>query len=441
MPNWPHLAHGIRFEWRRLRRYGFTRLASKALLRGTSLGLWILLLPLTLLLHVAGYRRLMVFTDRIGHLALEPDCLLKDVQLGHVAPRRWFILAIPGRVANAHMLAYWASHVPVVHGRFACFVLESMSRWGLLRHDLSAYILSVHHAQAAYRVHSEWRGRAPLLTLTDEDRQWRDEQLRRLGLPEGAWFVCVHVREPGFSLVDEELHAHRNGDIAAAIPAMRAITARGGWVIRIGDPSMQPLPPIEHVVDYAHHAAKSDRLDVVLCASARFILGNTSGIALVGTVFGVPCAVANMIPIPTLWFGDRDISIPKLLWSEPLGRYLRLDEIMAGDIAGYRYAALYRDAGIRAVENSADDLEALTREMFDRLDGAHVETPADAARARRARALFRPHHYAFDSCAGFGSAFLRQHADALGLRDEPSDDTGSAITATHDQRGGSSVRQ
>ncbi|MFO1321969.1 MAG: TIGR04372 family glycosyltransferase [Burkholderiales bacterium] len=421
MFRWPHLSHGIAFEWRRLRRRGLRSLFVKVVLRAASAGIWFVLLPLTLALHLAGWRRLMVFTDRIGHLALEPDCLLKDQALGRVPRRRWFLLAIPGRVSNAHLLSYWATFFPVYRGRVLCFVLASMSRWGLLRHDLSRYILSVRHAQEAYRVHAQWPPRPPLLALSEADRRWGAERLRALGVPEGAWFVCVHVREPGFSPVDEELHAHRNGDIEATLPALREIVRRGGWVIRIGDPTMKPLPPMSHVIDYAHHPAKSDRLDVVLCATARFILGNTSGIALVGTVFGVPCAIANVIPIPTLWFGARDIGIPKRLWSDARRRYLRLDEILGSEIAGYRYAALYRDAGLRVDENSADDIEALACEMLDRLDGTFQETEADRTRAREVRALFRPHHYAFASCAGYGTTFLRRHATTLGLTSDTPD--------------------
>lgn len=388
----------------------------KACLRLLSWAIWLLLLPLTLSLHVLGHRRLMVFTDRIGHLALEPDCLLKDQALGHVARRRWFLVAVPGRVANEHLLHCWETFFPVHRGRARCFVLESMTLTGLLRHDLSAYVLATHdHAQDAFRVHSEWQGRPPLLTLTEDDRQWRTEQLRRIGLPEGAWFACVHVREPGFSPVDEELHAHRNGDIDATIPAIRSIVERGGWVIRIGDATMKPLPPLRNVIDYAHHPAKSDRLDVVLCASARFILGNTSGIALVGTVFGVPCAVANLIPSSTLWFGPRDIGIPKLIWSRTLGRHLRLDEILGGKAASYQYAKLYAEAGLEPIENTPEDIDALAGEMLDRLDDQFAPTEADIARARYVRSLFRPHHYAYHSCSSFAARFLRAHSRTLGL--------------------------
>jgi len=69
----------------------------------------------------------------------------------------------------------------------------------------------------------------------------------------------------------------RNANISDYTDAMRAIVARGGWCIRVGDPTMRPLDPIPGVVDYARSSSKSDWMDLFLCARCRFFLGNTSG--------------------------------------------------------------------------------------------------------------------------------------------------------------------
>jgi putative glycosyltransferase (TIGR04372 family) len=360
-----------------------------------------------------------VFKDRIGHLAIEPDCLLKEQALGLIPKRRWFILAPPGRVANRHLLGYWRPRLRIFEGRIVCFILESMSRWWIMRHDISHYIRATGKAQAAYRIYSQWGDRPPLLQLTSEDRTWGNSMLARLGLPEGAWFVCVHTREGGFSPIDEELHAHRNGCIEATIPAIQEIVRRGGWVVRIGDPSMTPLPQLPNMIDYAHHALKSERLDIILCAKAKFILGSTSGIVLVGSLFGVPCAIANMIPMPDLWYNARDISIPKLLWSERLNRHLRFDEVLISPVAKYRYAALYRNAGIRVEENSAEDIRNLAIEMLDRLENRFVELGGDEELFHCFLSLLFEGHYAFGSCARIATLFLRRHPELQPPKDKP----------------------
>lgn len=409
-----HVVTRLSYEWRRIQQQSPAALASKLSSRFLGLTIWLVLLPLTVVLHVVGFRRVTIFTDRIGHLSLEPDCLLKEESLGLIPKRRWFVLAPPERVANKHLLNYWKPLIRIYENKTICFILASMSCWRLMSYDISRYILVNNKAPTAYQIYSLWGDRASLLTLTEEDIEWGDMMLRELGLPDNAWFVCLHVREPGFSPVDEELHAHRNGSIVATIPAIKEITRRGGWVIRIGDSTMQPLQPLSQVIDYANHPMKNDRADIILCARARFLIGNTSGIALVSSVFGVPCAIANAIPTPTLWFNAQDISIPKLLWSENLGRYLNFDQAMATPIAEYRYAALYRNAGIRVDENSAEDIYDLIIEMLDRLEGRFFETEDDRKLQQLFLTLFRLGHYSYETTSHIGTLFLRRHRNLLG---------------------------
>jgi putative glycosyltransferase (TIGR04372 family) len=403
----------LEFEWRRIRQIPLPTLAVKATVKTIGLGLGLLLLPVTAILHLAGYRHVTIFTDRIGHLALEPDCLLKEQILGRIPPKKWIMLAPSGRVANEHLLSYWQPHFSIVRNGLACFLVVSMSRWGLMRTNISHYLRAIGKAQAAYRIYAEWDSRPPSLHLTSEDCAWGEKMLGQLGVPSGAWYVCAHVRESGFSPVDEELHWHRNSDIENTIPAMDEIIKQGGWVIRIGDPTMKPLPPMRHVIDYAHHPMKCPRLDIILCARARFILGNSSGIALVGTIFGVPCALANLIPVSTLWLTNRDISIPKLHWSRKQSRHLRFDELIDSSVANFQYASLYEREGIVPVENTAEDILLLVKEMLDRLAGRFTEMPGDAELLDYARTFSKPGHYAFGSQARMAISFLRHHTDLL----------------------------
>ena len=411
MHSWPHTRRYLAFECRRIWQQGLLRILWKILRHLLSAALWFLLLPLTLALHAIGYRRVNVFTDRIGHLAIEPDCLLKAQALGRIRAYRWLLLAPPARVANQHLLAYWKQHMHVMQHPWLCFIVGSMSRCMFMQYDVSRYIRASNTAQEAYEIHARWGPRAPLLSLTPDDEAWSRRMLEQLGLPKGAWFVCVHARETGFSTVDDELHSHRNGNIAATIPAMQEIVRRGGWVIRIGDPAMQELPAMAGVIDYAHHPLKCDRLDVILCAKARFILGNSSGIALVGKVFGAPCAIANMIPAPDLWFGTRDLCIPKLLWSIKLGRHLRFAEAMSLPVGGFRYASLYQEAGLVVQENTTGEILELTQEMLARLDADFKDTVEDTERAKALARLRTDGHYAYASASRTGALFLRRHAD------------------------------
>lgn len=360
-----------------------------------------------------GYRRLTVIGERVGHLAAEIDCFLKKRNLGELKVRRYFVAIPIDRVANSHLLFYWAQHLPVIsHPRLARLLI-AMSSFVLMREDISHYVLRLNETQEIYRVNAEWNRRPPILKLTEEDRMWSQKRFVDLGLKDGAWFVCAHVRSLGFSPNDDKAHAYRNGHIEFMVPAINEIAKRGGWTVRMGDPSMPPLPPCENAIDYAHHSLRSARMDVALAASCRFFLGNSSGISFISTAFGVPCALANMIPCSVLGVLPADLSIPKLLWDERQGRYLTFAEIMGSPVSNYRYTDLYEQSGIRVDENSPEDLVDLVSEMLDRLDGVNERTEQDRVLQEHFRSLLRPGHYSYGSVANVATAFLKRYKQLL----------------------------
>lgn len=401
----------LEFELQRIRRMPLPILAGKLVAKLLGFGLGLTLLPVTALLHLSGYRHVTIFTDRIGHLALESDCLLKEQALGLLPRRKWILLAPLKRVANEHLLSYWEPYFIVIRSSLICFLVANMSRFGLMRHDVGHYARLHGKAQESYRIYSKWAERPPLLTLNADDCMWRTSALKQLGLPEGAWFVCVHAREGGYSPVDETLHAHRNSNIESFMVAMQLIVAEGGWVIRIGDDSMKPLPAMTNVIDYAHHPMKSPRLDVILCASCKFILGSTSGICLVSSIFGIPAAIANMIPTADLWYGPRDISIPKRIWSENQQRHLTLVESLQYPHGCFRYAAQYAEAGLKLLDNDSDDISELTREMMDRLIAKEFALPDDLLTSAMYKASLDERYPSLHSCSHLGANFFRkQHS-------------------------------
>lgn len=375
---------------------------------------WAALLPVSVPLHLLGFRRLTVVGSRIGHLAGEVDCFLKKRAMGELPAGRRYFLSIPSdRVANPHLLRYWRMHLPVVSHPVLARMAETASRWLVMREDVSGYLLRLNMSAEIYAVSARWGRRAPVLALTDDDRQFLRDGLKALGIPGDAWFVCVHVREAGFSPQDDWAHAHRNARVETAIPAMREVVRRGGWCVRMGDPTMTPLPALDGVVDYARHPIRSPRLDVLLCASCRFFVGNTSGPAFISAAFGVPSALGNMIPTSAMGLLPDDLSIPKPLWSIRERRYLTLPEIMASEVSRFRYATLYEEAGIRAEESSAEDMADMVAEMCQRLEGAFVETDEDRHAWRTASALLAPGHYSYGTPARMAATFLRRHRELL----------------------------
>ena len=101
--------------------------------------------------------------------------------------------------------------------------------------------------------------------------------LEKAGVPRGAWFVALHVRDIRWRGTTAGLQAIRNADTASYLPAIDEIARRGGFVIRMGDADGPPLPSLANIIDYGRSDMRSDWMDIFLLARSRFVLGSASG--------------------------------------------------------------------------------------------------------------------------------------------------------------------
>lgn len=369
-------------------------------------------------LHVLGVRLLWrVKIAHIGHLALEPDCYVKGGILGLHPRYVGVLLADRNRVANRSLLEYWKQYLTIIASPFLCRLLAPLGDFRAARFDVGHYASIVDTTAGYPAIQSRWGDRAPLLSLSERDRERGQHVLRQLGLSDEDWYVCVHCRERGYFQTigeDEGNHDYRNADPYSYIPAMQAIVERSGWCIRLGDPTMKPLPPMERVIDYAHLGIRSDWMDIFLCASCGFLLGSSSGLYNVANIFGVPCAVANQAPMSVvLPYGPRDIGIPKLLWSLKEQRYLSFKEVLNSPIGNFRYTPLYTEAGVQVIDNSPDDIRDLALEMLERTEGTLTYTAEDERLQERFKSLMKPGHYSYKATSRVGRDFLRKYAMLL----------------------------
>lgn len=376
------------------------------------------------LLLVIANRRLIQLTNlnRIGHLAGEMDCLLKESLLDPGASHKGVLLAPRDRVANNRIVDYWAKYVSVIRSPWLCRLLNPMYR---LRHvrfrdDMARYVATVDETAGYIEIQRRWGDRPPLLALTADDVARGRDELAKMGVPHDVRFVCFHNREGGYSPSDEQWHSYRNCNVLNYLEAARCLVERGIYCVRLGDPTTQPLPRMPGVVDYAHSDSRSDWMDVFLCAQCEFFIGNSSGPLLLAGAFGRPMCLANLVPLSTvLPFGPRDLGIPKLLWHEQERRYLTFREIFESQTANFRFSRLYREHGILPMENPAEDIRDLALESLDRLAGRASYTEEDERLQARFKALMRPGHTTYGSASRIGRDFMRKYAYLIGDKDKP----------------------
>ena len=132
----------------------------------------------------------------------------------------------------------------------------------------------------------------------------------------------------------------------------------------MGDPSMKLLPPMDHVIDFAHSAFKTPKADILIAACCRFFLGTNSGFATIPNIFGVKCVFSNWLPVGLPLWSSQDLLYPKLYWSSISNRYLTFEEIFSSDIA---FIQNWSDLpeGISLRDNTANEIYELTAEALE----------------------------------------------------------------------------
>ncbi len=359
-----------------------------------------------------GIRFHSEFLTQIGHIGLL-DSYVKMGILGQRSIARPILLINPG-LSNPCYLDYWRSYLPdIIADPVTLEILWPLAkyledRFNAVMDSSGQQIYEQYTGDMGRTIQAQWEneGREPLLTLSDSDRERGWQCLRDLGVPTDAWFVCLHVREGKTTLQD-----FRSANIKTYRLAMESIIARGGWVIRMGDPFMPPLPPRSQVIDYVHSRIHSDWMDVFLWASCRFFIVNHSGPAWVPSTFGVPCVVTNWCSQGLLPWFSKDICIFRLNWSEHEARYMNFAEVISSALAWTECTEYRNSQGIKIVENTPEELNDVVIEMLDRLEGNLQYSAEDEDLQKQFTRLYGGRsNKAFSR---IGRAFLRKWAHLL----------------------------
>lgn len=357
---------------------------------------------------IAKVRFINVGYQRIGHLCMEPDCFIKEGILNKRPKYHGIMIASHDRVANFHLLSYWRPYITIVSSPLLRVLLDPFWHNRLTMFNIDRYARLENKHVDFPKIQKEYFGRPPLLYLTERDYKRGWAALRELGIPQDAWFVCVHCRENGYT--PGEGSTYRSANIDNFFPSIEAIVERGGWVIRMGDPTMKKIPQMNHVIDYAHLNIKRDWMDIFLCASCKFFLGTSSGLYAVSNIFGVPVATVNNAPMSVvLPYGSCDIGMPKFVWSIKKERYLSFKEVFSSPLGNFFHDHLYLEAGVRLMDNSPEDIKDVAMEMLDRIEGKAFYSDEDEKLQERFKSLMNPNHYTNGSISRVGRDFLRKY--------------------------------
>lgn len=353
----------------------------------------------------------------MGEIGATLDMFLKARAMGLIDGVEAALVAPADETPNPALVECLRPHLRVVCDREEGRVLQE--RYGACVHFANYAPLPgglVANRDLAYgAIQRLWAeaGVAPLVRFPESRVAECRAALAELGVGDGDRFVCLHVRERGFYGEQAGLagtpNDFRNPDIANYLPAARALVERGFRVIRLGDPSMRPIPPMDGVIDYPHSRLRNAWLDLYCIANCRFILGSPSGPTDVARLFNVPVLAADFLPLGAWPFGAGDLFLPKLRLSAEDGRVLPLAEAMRPPLLGNVNPLLFKKHGVAVVDNTAEDIVEAVADMLAKLDGRDV--PGDAeAQAAFARA---GDPFGLSPLVPVAPSFLRRHPDLL----------------------------
>jgi putative glycosyltransferase (TIGR04372 family) len=303
------------------------------------------------------------------------------------------LLAPPEEIAHRHFLRQFRPWIAVVEApeeieKFRPLAAE-------LGYDVGTIIFkngrAMHNAVVEQIVEAEWHRRRlpPLLSCDAEDESAGREALRRWGLGAEDWFVALHVRAPGYHGESDDRRGRdigiRNADIATYEMAIRRITSRGGWVIRIGDPSMPKLPAMHRVVDYAHSADRHPSIDMFLFAAARLFIGTNSGPAQVAYCFNQRLLLTNWHPFSMPPPSPHYMWLPRFYVDARNGEPLALRRCLTPPLRRLARGSALDEYGVRLVDNAPEEIAESVDAMLAWIE---TGTPPKSAMELRMDAIF-----------------------------------------------------
>ena len=307
---------------------------------------------------------------RIGHFAINTEVYLCEKDAGLHDEKAIDIFYHSQAVCNYHLKNMWDR---ILYVSPLAGAADALSRrlpgW-------RPHVIPMRDLFGDKDIHRVIPRTKPHLSFSAREENLGRQGLCNMGIPSHALYVCFSARDSAYleqttlTITNWRYHDYRDSDISCLVPGIEALTRRGYYALRMGAVVKNPLEianPL--IIDYATKY-RSEFLDIYLLSKCRFFIGDTAGIFCVPLAFRRPVVLTNWIPLGHFpdW-GEGNIFIPKKLWSNKLGRLLGFREIMASEIALFYDTKKYEEAGLRIVENTAEEITAAVVEMDERLNG------------------------------------------------------------------------
>jgi putative glycosyltransferase (TIGR04372 family) len=380
------------------------------------------LLPITIFLLLMkpffDLKFVRLIDSRIGHLSHNTELFLRRLKLNIIkkSKRTKFIGIASTLPCNKQLLKMFKRQVKIIQvpkSIYHNYAFRAFSSNKSLLGMLGIY----RELDVKINEYYEFNNIKSTLYFTDMEEKKGKELLEKLNV--SNWFVCLHARDStylakGYKGTDSSYHNFRDCDITNYLKAAKYISSKGGFALRVGAIVGKRLPNLNDlkIIDYATNCQSSFG-DIYLCAKCKFFLGSTAGLYQVSTIFDVPIALANLIPLRFLPLKKGSLFIPKRIWSIKEKRFLTFKSIINSEIINFNFQEQYDKAGLKPVENTSEEIFDIAKEMNQRIDGTWKTTKEDEELQKKFKSLFKPNSPCYGFPSRIGAKFLRENKELL----------------------------
>ena len=254
--------------------------------------------------------------------------------------------------------------------------------------------------------------------ILEENEKGR-RALEALGIPNDKQYICFHARDSAYldtvyNKIDWRYHNYRDSSIQNYVPAAEEMANRGYYAVRMGAIVKNPIHSSNpKVIDYATSGQRTDFIDVYIGSHCRFFLCSDGGMAIFPEMFRIPCIYVNWtpilrVPVPCL----NGLIIFKRFYLKKENRYMSFFEIMNLEFGGRVTNEVFAKLNLELIENTAEEISAVTIEMDERLNGTWETTKEDEELQQRFWTLFGPEKVKSPDLR-VGTVYLRENQDLL----------------------------
>ena len=223
----------------------------------------------------------------------------------------------------------------------------------------------------------------PHISFIEDEKKEAKKILSKFGLGEDDKFICLNVRDSAyhdkyFKDKNWDYQNFRNVDVNNYLAASEFLADQGYFVFRMGKAVNLPFKSKNsRIIDYANSKYRSDLLDIYLGANCEFCISSAVGSDAVPVVFRKPIV---LIPhtlgyLNTYFFNS--LAIPRPYFYSKEKRYLSMQEIFDMGIGFSLHASDFKHKGIVVEENTKEQIQEITEEMVQRLNGKWEDTELD----------------------------------------------------------------